>query len=91
MGGSDIMKATGVVRRMDGLGRIVIPKEIRKTFDIDRNQGLEIFVDGQDIIISKYFEKCIFCGGMDELTPFDEKLICYDCIDRIGQVRRVVS
>ena len=46
MGGSDIMKATGVVCRMDGLGRIVIPKEIRKTFDIDKNQGLDIFVDG---------------------------------------------
>ena len=80
------MKSTGVVRRMDSLGRLVIPKEIRKVFDIGKNQGLEIFVDGENIIICKFYEKCIICSGNDSLMLFDRKMICCDCVSRIGRI-----
>ncbi|MCL2840614.1 MAG: AbrB/MazE/SpoVT family DNA-binding domain-containing protein [Defluviitaleaceae bacterium] len=79
------MKATGIVRNVDDVGRLVIPKEIRKTFGIDREQGLEIHVDGQNIIISKYYNKCIICSDTNELTSFNGKLICSHCAKEIKQ------
>ena len=80
------MKSTGVVRRIDRLGRLVIPMEIRKVFDLGKDQGLEIFVDGEYIIISKFYEKCVICSSIDGLTLFDCKLICCECVSRIGQI-----
>lgn len=80
------MKSTGVVRRIDGLGRLVIPKEIRRIFDINKHQGLEIFVDGQSIVINKFYEKCAFCGGVDRLAAFESKLLCCECVSRIAQI-----
>ena len=77
------MKSTGVVRRIDELGRIVVPKEIRKKMYIESGDPLEIFVDGDHIILTKYQPSCIFCGNPDGVVPFEEKLICSKCIEKL--------
>jgi len=79
------MRSTGIVRRVDNLGRLVIPKEIRKIFGIDAQQGMAIYVDGQSIIISKHQDRCVICDCKDELTAFGSKLVCSDCVSQIGQ------
>lgn len=75
------MKSTGIVRRVDELGRVVIPIELRKTFDIEEKDALEIYVDGDTIILKKYEPACIFCGEYKNVITFKGKLICRDCID----------
>ena len=74
------MKATGIVRKIDELGRIVIPMEIRTQFDISVRDSLEIFVDESNIIIKKIESSCIFCGNTKDLTNFKGKLICANCV-----------
>jgi transcriptional pleiotropic regulator of transition state genes len=69
------MKATGMVRRMDELGRIVIPMELRKTLGIEKNDPLEIFVDGNKIIFQKYQPGCIFGYESEDLIQYEGKLI----------------
>ena len=77
------MKATGVVRRIDELGRIVIPKEIREVLDIDIRDSMEIFVDNDLIIFRKYMPACIFCGEAENIIDFCGKKICQNCIVKI--------
>lgn len=74
------MKSTGIVRQMDNLGRIVIPIEMRRVFDIDPKDLLEIYVEGDQIILKKYDRACSFCGGNDGVTEFNGKNICKHCI-----------
>jgi transcriptional pleiotropic regulator of transition state genes len=74
------MKAIGIVRKVDELGRIVLPKELRTTFDIRREDPLEIFVDDDSIILKKYEPACIFCGNADEVTQIHGKNVCKGCI-----------
>lgn len=74
------MKSTGLVRSIDELGRVVIPKELRRQMDItDGKDSLEIFVDGRAIILKKYDPSCIFCQSMDDLITYKEHLICGEC------------
>lgn len=73
------MKATGIVRKVDHLGRIVLPMELRRTLGIDENGALEIFVDGDRIILRKYAPGCIICGSLDDLRHVRGKLICRPC------------
>lgn len=77
------MKSTGVVRKLDNLGRIVIPIELRKTMDIALKDTLEIFTEGDEIILKKYQPGCIFCGNARDITLFKGKLICSKCIGEI--------
>lgn len=81
------MKSTGVVRRIDELGRIVLPIEIRKNLDIDNRDAVEIFVEQDKIILKKYEPACIFCGNADNVTMFGGKLICHDCIAKLKDVK----
>ncbi len=74
------MKSTGIVRKIDELGRIVLPIEIRNTMDIKNRDAIEIFVDDEKIILKKYDPACIFCGNADNVTYFKGKLICKDCM-----------
>jgi transcriptional pleiotropic regulator of transition state genes len=74
------MKSTGMVRRVDELGRIVLPAEIRQTMDIQSRDTLEIFTDETRIILQKYEPSCIFCGSADGVSVFKEKRICAACI-----------
>lgn len=77
------MKATGIVRKLDNLGRIVIPIELRRTFNIDIKDSLEIFVDSNTIILKKYEPTCTFCGESKDLFTFEGKNICSDCAKKI--------
>jgi len=74
------MKSTGMVRKVDELGRIVLPIEIRKTMHIENRDALEIYVEEDKIILKKYEPSCIFCSSADEVTYFKGKLICQECL-----------
>ncbi|WP_457786213.1 AbrB/MazE/SpoVT family DNA-binding domain-containing protein [[Kitasatospora] papulosa] len=79
------MKATGIVRRVDELGRVVIPKELRRTLGIAEGDPLEIFVDGERIVLGKYAPGCYLCGDVDvESKEFYGRQICTKCISDIG-------
>ncbi|ADQ39723.1 transcriptional regulator, AbrB family [Caldicellulosiruptor acetigenus I77R1B] len=77
------MKSTGVVRKVDELGRIVLPIELRRTLDIAEKDALEIFVDGDKIILRKYEPACIFCGNAKDVIYYKGKNICKDCMDEL--------
>lgn len=78
------MKSTGIVRRVDELGRIVLPKELRDTMNIHEKTQLAIFVDGEDIILRKYGRSCVFCGGEDDLFDFYDRPICEKCARQLA-------
>ncbi|QTH46539.1 AbrB/MazE/SpoVT family DNA-binding domain-containing protein [Cohnella sp. LGH] len=67
------MKATGIVRRVDDLGRVVIPKELRRTLGVAEGDPLEIFVDGDRIILQKYVPGCVITGSQDDLIAYQGK------------------
>ena len=77
--GNLAMKATGIVRKIDELGRIVLPIELRRTMNIAVKDSLEIFVDGDSIILKKYSPSCIFCGQTEGILTFKGKNVCADC------------
>ena len=74
------MKATGIVRRVDQLGRIVLPIELRRTLQIEVKDDLEIFVDEDKIYLTKYQPKCVICGSEKNLKEYKGKKVCSDCI-----------
>lgn len=75
--------STGMTRKVDDLGRIVIPIEIRKNLNINENDSVEIFVDGPSIILKKYETSCIFCKNTKKLTTYKGKHICTRCLNNI--------
>ncbi len=70
------MKSTGIIRKMDDLGRIVIPMELRRIFGISTNDELEIFVDEDRIVLQKHEPACVFCNSPDNLTEHNGKHVC---------------
>ena len=78
------MKSTGIVRKVDDLGRIVLPIELRRTLDINERDSIEIFVDGNQIVLKKYSPSCIFCGEADDVREFKGKLVCSKCIGELS-------
>ena len=79
------MKATGMVRNIDELGRIVIPKEMRRKMGIQSNDPVEIYVDDDKIILTKYAPSCIFCDGDENLMVYKDKKICAACAAQIRE------
>ena len=79
------MKSTGIVRKVDELGRIVIPIELRRTLDIEIKDALEIYVDRDQIILKKYEPACIFCGNARDVKNFKGKNICQECLDSLSK------
>lgn len=79
------MKSTGVVRKIDELGRIVLPIEIRKTLDIQQKDALEMFIDEDKIILQKYQPSCIFCNQVEDIVYFNGKRVCAACIEKMKQ------
>lgn len=79
------MKSTGIVRRIDDLGRIVIPKEVRDILEMQRETPIEIFVNSDTVILKKYVVGCSFCGATEEnqLHTFKQKKLCSSCIEKI--------
>ena len=74
------MKSTGIVRKVDELGRIVLPIELRRTLDIEVKDALEIYVDGAQIILKKYEPACIFCSNAKDVINYKGKNICRECL-----------
>ena len=77
------MKSTGIVRKVDELGRIVLPIELRRTLDIAEKDSLEIYVDDNRIILKKYEPTCIFCGSSKDVITFKGKNICPACLNEL--------
>ena len=82
------MKSTGIVRKLDELGRLVIPKELRRTLCIDVKDPLEIYVDGESIILKKYAPACIFCNEANNVISFKGKNVCSNCIKLISKAKQ---
>jgi AbrB family transcriptional regulator, transcriptional pleiotropic regulator of transition state genes len=80
------MKATGVVRKVDELGRVVIPIELRRNLGIAEKDGLEIFVDDEKIILKRYAPACIFCDSADNITSYKGRNICSGCLTNLRSI-----
>ena len=80
------MKSTGMVRKIDDLGRIVMPAEIRQTLGLKVRDAMEIFVDGERVILQKYQPSCIFCTNADNLVAFEDKRICPECLAKLKNI-----
>lgn len=81
------MNATGVLRKIDGLGRIVIPMEIRNKLDISQNDPLEIHVEGSQIVIKRYEPDCTFCGSSKNVVEYKGKNICDKCLNELKELK----
>ncbi|MDR1669874.1 MAG: AbrB/MazE/SpoVT family DNA-binding domain-containing protein [Oscillospiraceae bacterium] len=77
------MKSTGITRKVDELGRIVLPIELRRTLDIAEKDPIEIYVDGNCVVLKKYELSCVFCGNPENLTAYKEKYICSNCMSQL--------
>ncbi len=77
------MKSTGIVRKVDELGRIVLPIELRRTLDIAEKDSLEIYMDGPSIVLKKYQPTCVFCDESKDITVFRGKNVCARCLKEL--------
>jgi transcriptional pleiotropic regulator of transition state genes len=80
------MKSTGIIRKVDDLGRIVLPIELRRMLDIAERDELEIFMENDRIVLQKYEPACIFCGSGRGLTNYRGKNVCAECARKIGNI-----
>ncbi len=80
------MKSTGMVRKVDELGRIVLPISIRQNMGIGARDSVEIFTDENRIILQKYQSSCIFCNNADDLTYFNDQRICRECLEKLKKL-----
>jgi transcriptional pleiotropic regulator of transition state genes len=81
----DKMKSTGIIRKVDDLGRIVLPIELRRTLDIAERDELEIYMENDRIILQKFEPACIFCGSAQELVSYRGKNVCQECISKMSE------
>lgn len=79
------VKSTGMVRQVDVLGRIVLPMELRNTLHISPRDPMEIYVEGDAIILRKYEPACLFCGNATDLVDFKDRKICRECIEEMSK------
>lgn len=80
------MKPAGVVRKVDQLGRIVLPKSLRKRYQMNEGDPVEILVQGDHIILERYRPKCVFCGSMEQISEFKDRSICTQCLHEMNQL-----
>jgi len=80
------MKSTGIVRKIDDLGRMVIPIELRKTMNINKKDPMEIFVDEEKIVLKKYEPACIFCVSADDTIEYKGRTICSECMHNMQEM-----
>ncbi len=81
-----MMKSTGIIRKLDELGRVVIPIELRNKFNISEKDPIEIYVEGTNIILKKYEVSCIFCGKAENLREYKDKQICTTCLAKLSDL-----
>lgn len=78
------MKSTGIVRRIDSLGRIVLPMEIRKLLSLtEEGSSVEIYTDNETVVLKKYTPCCIFCNSADDLIEYHGSKICTECVKKM--------
>lgn len=80
------MKSTGTVRKIDSLGRVVLPIELRRTLEIDEDSSLEIFVEGNSIVLRKYEPACVFCGEARDVVTFKGRNVCKACREALSEL-----
>ncbi len=80
------MKSTGIVRNLDNLGRVTLPIELRRSLDIDIKDPVEIFVDGDNIVLKKYQPVDIFTGSNKDLIEYQGKMISKDTIRKLAKL-----
>lgn len=80
------MKSTGITRPVDALGRVVIPMEIRENLGIKTKDLLEIFVQGDKIVLKKHSDSCIFCNSEDDVISFEDKKVCRECLAKLSKL-----
>ncbi len=81
------MKSTGIIRKIDELGRFVIPMEMRNKLDISNNDSLEIYVEGTSIILRKYQPDCVFCGSSKNVKEYKGKNVCEKCLNEMKNIQ----
>ena len=79
-----MLRRTGVARKVDQLGRVVLPAEVRRHFDIRPGDLIEIAVDSDAILLTKVENRCVFCGETANLSEFSGKLVCGECVNRLA-------
>lgn len=79
------MKSTGIVRRIDELGRVVLPIELRRIFDLNVKDSIEIYTDDDKIIIKKFQRTCVFCSSGEDVVEYKGKIICAECMKELKQ------
>ena len=85
------MKATGIIRNLDQLGRFVIPKETRKALDLNEGDPIEMFTDGDKIILKKYNPGCHCCGNLEDLTDVLGLKICPKCLKEFAKAIDIID
>ena len=78
------MKSVGVVRKIDALGRVVLPIEIRRNLNLANEDCVEIFVNGDTVVLQRWNPTCVFCGSMENTKVYKEKVICENCLKEIN-------
>lgn len=78
-----LMKSTGIIRKVDDLGRIVLPIELRRTLDIEERDELEIFMENDRIVLQKFEPACLFCGSSRSLVSYRRKNVCQECVKKL--------
>ena len=79
------MKSTGIIRKVDELGRIVLPIELRRTLDIAERDELEIFMETDRIVLQKFEPACLFCGSSRALITYRGKNVCQNCVSKMSE------
>ena len=81
------MKSTGILRRIDDLGRLVLPMELRNKLELGKGDPIEIYVEGDTVVLKKYEPSCIFCNESENITKHKGKNICRNCVEELHSSR----
>ncbi|MCL2420879.1 MAG: AbrB/MazE/SpoVT family DNA-binding domain-containing protein [Defluviitaleaceae bacterium] len=84
------MKATGIVRKVDELGRIVLPSELRKTMHVSVGDSFELFTHDNTVVLKKYEPGCILTGLMDELVEYQGRKVSKQAIKEMAELAGIM-
>lgn len=83
------MKSTGIIRGLDNMGRVVIPKEIRKFLDMTEGEdAIEIYMQDDCIVLKKHKPSCIFCSAEEDCIEFENQTVCKNCIEKMQMINQ---
>lgn len=80
------MKSTGIIRKVDELGRVVLPVEIRRRLDIAERDEVEFYLEDDRVVLKKYEPSCVFCASSCNLVNYHGRNICMDCIHELNEI-----